>query len=97
VHEPLSRQTRPVLLVLLSPDIATGTADVTSGVADSDVRASETRCIVFACSGLEPTQMCSSFYILALRNPPPPPLFGDENLYNSSSVSREVETKFCLN
>ena len=29
--------------MLLSPDIATGTADVTSGAVDSDVRASGTR------------------------------------------------------
>ena len=68
-------QTRPVLFVLLTPDIATGTADVTSGVADSDGRASGTRCILFACSGLKPTQMCTSCYITAVWKAPPPHLF----------------------
>jgi hypothetical protein len=72
-------QTRTVLLVLLSPDIGTGTADITSGVAGSDVRVSGTRCIVFACSGLEPTQMCASFYILAVRKASPLPFLATKS------------------
>jgi hypothetical protein len=58
-----SFQTRTGWLGFLSADVATGKADITSGVAKSDVRAHGTQCVLVVCWGLESEEIFRSLFI----------------------------------
>jgi hypothetical protein len=91
--------TRNVQLGLLLPDTATGTADVTSGVADSDVRASGTRYIVFGIGTNTDVMVllhacCTESHTTPPPPPPPPPPphASHDTPHNHPSLKHKIET-----